>query len=372
MTILAAAPASAINLRRLAVAATVGALCLTVFAAPSAQALGPTCFGQEPTIIGTPDDEVLLGTPGPDVIVGLGGADAIDGRGGNDLICADQDGSLVAPSAADMLRGGSGDDQLLGVPAADESARTISSGDAGDDAMVETTVTYESSPRAVTARLSRYDAETDEYHPGEAHGWGNDTLDTVTQARGSSFDDVLIGNDAGLNDEGECDVLGCDVLIGGRGDDELRGRAGFDKLIGGGGHDRLLGGRGSDTLAPGPGADDVRGGAGLADTLDYTTSSHAVEVDLADGVATGLGRDTIGSLDRVSGSRFGDVIRGDARANTISGYDGPDVIRGRAGDDALFGSGGRDRLYGGAGYDTAAGGFGTDLCRAEETPTCET
>src|SRR3954451_9065180 len=68
-------------------------LALTTFvlgslaAAPSAQAIGPNCHGEDATIVGTPGNDDLDGTPGRDVVFDPGGLNVIVTFGGNDLIC---------------------------------------------------------------------------------------------------------------------------------------------------------------------------------------------------------------------------------------------------------------------------------------------
>jgi hypothetical protein len=64
------------------------------------------CNGIAPTMIGTPDSDVINGTAADDVIHGLGGDDIINGLEGDDIICGG-DGN-------DTLNGGLGDDQLFG------------------------------------------------------------------------------------------------------------------------------------------------------------------------------------------------------------------------------------------------------------------
>jgi Ca2+-binding RTX toxin-like protein len=335
-----------------------------------AHAADPTCFGQTATIIGTLDDDTLVGTPDPDVIVGLGGADEIVGLGGDDLICADSDGGSAVGPIPDVLRGGGGNDQLLGIAAAEESSRTLASGDAGDDVMTDADLDYRQAPRGVAVRLD----------VGVARGWGEDTVSGVRRVIGSDFSDVLIGNDVPLDVEGGCGELGCDVLDGRGGADELQGGAGYDQLAGGAGNDLVVGGADVDSLTPGRGDDRVYGGTGR-DTLNYFGSTHGVVVDLAEELATGVGRDRVRGVEWVTGTRFADVIRGNGRDNVIAGFGHGDVLRGRDGNDTLhagggpdrmFGGAGRDRLSGGQGVDFADGGIGHDSCTAEQRTNCET
>jgi len=75
------------------------------------------------------------------------------------------------------------------------------------------------------------------------------------------------------------------------------------------------------------------------------------------GIAAG---DTYSSIENLSGSTFGDDLRGDGGANTISGGTGNDAISGRDGNDTLNGDDGNDVLAGGVGADALNGGLGTD------------
>jgi len=96
------------------------------------------CLGQQPTILGTSEDDEITGTNGPDVIHGLGGDDVIHGLGGDDVICGGPgddllwgdagNDRLVAGRGEDALSGGDGNDVLRGQRALD----TASGGD-GDD-----------------------------------------------------------------------------------------------------------------------------------------------------------------------------------------------------------------------------------------------
>lgn len=63
-------------------------------------------------------------------------------------------------------------------------------------------------------------------------------------------------------------------------------------------------------------------------------------------------RDTLTSIENVTGSAYGD---------RLVGNDGNNVLSGLAGDDQLVGAGGNDTLDGGAGIDTMTGGTGDDI-----------
>jgi Ca2+-binding RTX toxin-like protein len=99
-------------------------------------------------------------------------------------------------------------------------------------------------------------------------------------------------------------------------------------------------------------ADTIDGGDGI-DSVDYSTSAAAVTVNLA--VGAGLGGDAegdvISGVERIIGSRFGDVLTGDDARNWLSGG---------AGDDTMLGGGGADVFLFGAGHDSIDGGDGDD------------
>ncbi len=275
------------------------------------------------TLTGGDGNDALAGGRGKDVIGGGGGDDALRGRGG-----------------ADVIDGGTGTDS----------------------------VSYRSSPRAVSIDLQR-----SVQRGGDAEG---DRLTSIETVHGSGFADVLRG-DAGPN-----------ALYGHAGNDLLEGRGGGDLLDGGWGNDTVVyasavtidlkltvqangdrlvaienvtGSDGADRLRgddrnnvlTGSGGDDVLEGRGGTDTLDggtgndtasFASASAGVTASLITGKANGAatGSDTLIGIENLAGSGFDDVLRGDGGVN---------IIDGGAGNDRLIGMGGADRLTGGAGAD---------------------
>lgn len=116
-----------------------------------------------------------------------------------------------------------------------------------------------------------------------------------------------------------------DFHVGSGGDDILNGARGNDHLKGALGDDILIGGSGSDILD---------GGAG-SDTVSFIGSSAGAVVDLAAGTSTGtgLGNDTLISIENAVGGAGADDISGDGGANRLDGGAGDDILRGRGGDD---------------------------------------
>jgi Ca2+-binding RTX toxin-like protein len=287
------------------------------------------CLGETQTIRGTDGNDVLTGTPRDDVIRALGGDDTIDGGGGRDVLCGDDgNDSVVGGAGDDSVDGGAGDDRL--------------DGGAGFDV-----VFYRWSPGPVVASLVSLSAT----------GFGTDLLAGLEGLAGSPFDDSLTGDNL---------------------PNLLDGRGGNDVLSGQGGVDGLDGDEGSDLLDGGPGID-------LA-FFDY--APRAVVASLAGGTARGWGADRLRNVEDLHGTRFADVLVGDARSNSIAGHDGADRIMGGAGNDVIdgdicidsgscrpgtdrmFGGPGRDRLVGGPRSDYADGGPARDVCRAERKRRC--
>ena len=94
---------------------------VAAMAAPAtAGAEGPECFGQPPTMIGTPGNDVLIGEENTaDVIMGLGGNDLI--RGSSDINGVTAPGDrLCGGSGNDYIRGGVGEDRIQGGRNADD------------------------------------------------------------------------------------------------------------------------------------------------------------------------------------------------------------------------------------------------------------
>ncbi len=191
--------------------------------------------------------------------------------------------------------------------------------------------------------------------------------------KGTSGNDRMTGTDA---DEGFDAGAGNDFVQAGGGDDAVNAGDGDDRVYAGAGDDRVDGGEGNDYLlgdqtAQDNGDDTLRGGAGDDtlmgrggdDTLDggegtdtayFNTAQDGVNVNLAEGTATGEGNDTITNVENVIGSARNDTITGDSADNVLSGQQGDDVVSGSGGDDVVRGGLGSDTLDGGEGNDTAS------------------
>lgn len=292
------------------------------------------------SITGTPAADVIIGTGDNDVLMGGAGDDQLTGGAGDDI--------LVDGAGSDSLTGGAGADRF--VLDYDGETDTITDFEAGvdsldlsyfpllyivDDLDFTTTLTG--------ARIT-FNAEIIEIYSNDGSSLSLNDVFGI-----SAFD---LTRPLSISGGGEPDASAITIL----------GSASDDLLIGTPSDDYFSGGLGSDTMIGGAGADTFYGGYGF-DTVDYSTSSGAVTVDMNapasnSGDAAG---DTFYSVESISGTGFGDDLMGSNQADMILGADGNDTLMGRGGNDALYGGTGNDTLSGGAGSDVLDGGSGIDL-----------
>ena len=126
----------------------------------------------------------------------------------------------------------------------------------------------------------------------------------------------------------------------------------------GGGYN-LTGTAAAEVLVASSHADTLVGGAGLGDTVDYSNSTAAVNVNLATNVVSGgyAAGDTISGFENVIGSSFNDTLTALSTGSILDGgansTGGTDNLVGGAGDDVLIASRlGVDILTGNGGNDT--------------------
>jgi Ca2+-binding RTX toxin-like protein len=255
-----------------------------------------------------------------------------DGAGVERLFVSLGDGAdEVANSTAlvAVLRGGDGNDRLLGGFAGNELH-----GEAGDDVL-------EGGPGD---DLVVGGVGADEIH-GDPIGMDPDRggLDLTSYKFRANGVRVRPGTASDDGEPGEGDTVFPDVEIveGGRGDDRLTmANTFFGGLIGGPGDDVLVGATSYEfleVLFGGPGDDVVRSGR-------------------TDAIAAGGTGD-----DLVAGGRGADAVWGDKGRDRVLGQDGADTLFGGTGRDTLSGGGGSDRLAAHDGQrDRVFGGHGRD------------
>ena len=318
--------------------------------------------------------ENLIGSDNNDTLIGSSDNNRLEGGKGDDWI--------EGGDGTDTLLGGEGNDTLLGGAGPDSL-----DGGAGND-----TASYDGASAAVAVSLT-----TGRGTAGDAL---SDTLTSIENLIGSSYNDTLTGNAVANKIEGG---VGDDFLVGMGGGDTLDGGAGVDTvsyawLIAGGGvnvdlsasgvnatlpdgpndtltnienligsrnndtlrgdisANRLEGGQGNDTLEGGGGADQLIGGEGR-DTASYEHAGSAVGVSLTTGLVgfTASGEalgDTFDSIEDLIGSNHADQLIGNAEDNSIAGGVGNDTLEGMGGADTLDGGGGTNT----ASYEHADGG----------------
>lgn len=285
--------------------------------------------GGNDAISGGDDDDILDGGDGDDEIDGGAGQNIIfTGHGNNRVSAGDGNNTLTGGNGQDLVQSGAGRDVMrLGA-----GADVVAAG-AGDDLIFgedgEDTLFAEAGDDIVSGGQGRDHL---------AGGAGSDTLD------GDEDDDVIEGgegNDRVMGGEG------ADVILAGQGCDEADGGAGNDVMLGGAGNDSLVGGAGDDTLDGGDGADIVQGGEGADridvtldgeddcydggagfDTLDLSSTTLGVTVDVTDGFAIGIeiGKDTIVDLDAIIGGSGDDQFVVGAKAMSLAGGAGDDTF----------------------------------------------
>lgn len=355
--------------------------------------------------------DIILGNEGSNSLAGGDGNDQLSGGEGNDnLSGADGDDTLDGGAGNDHLDSGAGNNRLLGGDGDDRllcglGSNTLDGGEGHDRLDFD----YQA-PGAVTVDLAqgRYWAD-----------WGQGTLHSVEEVRGTSGADTLIGGAGNTTLVGSG---GADRLIGGEGNDQLA--ADFIGEMGSGkgddtDSDALTGGGGSDdfwlwsarrsqmsadiitdfTAGDGPGRDrlalpisvllNLPVGANPFDTghvrLVQAGTDTRVDIDF-DGAGGEQPFQTMAILYQVdknslvSSNFFGvnpqggsgpmagatgsaDNLHGSHGNDFIDGLEGADILRGWGGDDTLRGGPGNDTIWGAQGKDLLVGGDGDDyLC----------
>ncbi|MEO6945729.1 MAG: cadherin-like domain-containing protein [Nitrobacter sp.] len=304
---------------------------------------------EAPPIIGTDHDDNLIGTHCGDTIDGGNGNDNIDAREGNDLIVGgDGDDHILGGAGNDVIHAGYGDDVVFAGAGNDivlgGAGNDRLFGEDGDDILLgEDGADLIAGGGGVDLLRG---GNGDDLIQGDA---GNDTLE------GGDGNDVLFGGgdaDVLIGDAGD-DLMhgesGNDLLAGGVGNDTLRGGDGADTLMGDAGNDVILGDDGQDTLSGGDGVDEVHGGSGddlvIAaldstsdtyagdagnDTLDYSSATVSIVIDLGDGdgyaTSVEVGMDLISGFENVIGGLGDDYLSAGSKSMTMTGGEGNDTF----------------------------------------------
>ena len=306
------------------------------------------------TLTGSSAGNRLTGGAAADLLTGREGVDVLIGGAGNDQLLGGISGALD-DGTADTLEGGLGNDFLGGGQGND----VLRGGD-GDDILVGGIVN-------TSNQFFTNDGGDDTYEGGD----GTDVAIAVYGDRlGVGMSTVGVAIDIG-NFAGNSAITFDGVNVGSmtsierltfRGsivNDNVRGGGSLDSLTGLGGDDVLDGWIGNDLLSGGLGNDTLIGGEGL-DTVTYVNSTAGVNVDLRILVAQDTGGeniDTLSGIEYLTGSAFGDNLRGNDEFNLIIDTGIGAGATALSQTDSLFGYGGNDSIH----VTRATGGVATNV-----------
>ncbi len=236
------------------------------------------------TLTGDNLDNVLRGYGGNDVLRGNGGNDLLDGRDGND--------TFIAHLGNDTVEGGAGSDNvdysfaLSGVTVMLATGTRDNSAGLGYSTEFDPAPGYTIGPVSVTGQATG--------------GAGNDKLFDIENARGSAFNDILIGS-SGAN--------------------VLNGLAGVDRMIGDDGNDTYYVDNKDDVIVE-ANADVIGGTDVVYSSASYTLSANVETLRV--NATTDI---------NATGNDIGNLIVGGTGRNVLNGMGGNDTLTGGAGVD---------------------------------------
>lgn len=278
--------------------------------------------------LGTSGADALTGTTNTDIVYGFDGADSFDVAAG-DNIFIDGDG-------IDTVTFGGGDNYV----------------DVGDGV---NTIVIDPTLFGNNVVITGSGVDTITVGNGDNRINAGDGANTITAGSGNN---VIIGGSGidtftAMGGDNYIDAAGAiNTVTTGDGNDYIINGSGAD-TISGGATNTVISGNGDDYIkVNGGGINTLDGGEGT-DTLDYSGSAAAIDIDLSTNSASGgyAEGDVFLSFENVTGSAFDDNITGNSVANIIEGGAGNDIMYGGSGNDIfLFGQGdGADTINGGLG-----------------------
>jgi len=327
-------------------------------------------------LIGNANNNVLEGSDGDDVLEGLTGADFFNGGTGSDTVSYAHSTVGVTADISNIITGTNDatGDQFFGIENITGSIFDDALyGDGNNnilDGNLGTNTLNGGGGFDTASYLNAIGGVTIDLEVGTVNGAGrNDTLINIERVIGSVHDDTIIGS-AGDDwiDAGQ----GADNIDGGLGNDTLSYLTAISGVVVtingtnsqsdsisninnlyGSSYGDVLTGDGADNIIEGGLGNDILDGAAGINTVSYVYSNAAVSVNISsnsvEGIAAnsatgGEDNDTLTNFQNITGSKFDDILVGDANANSIMGGKGNDLIIGGAGTDTLAGGDGIDTV----------------------------
>ncbi|WP_085718697.1 peroxidase family protein [Pseudomonas sp. B28(2017)] len=314
---------------------------------------------------GTAGNDIIISGEGDDTLYGDAGDDVLEGGAGNDAVLGGAGDDIISDSFGDnRLEGNAGNDVIV-VGSMLAAGNLILGGDGQDFIITTEDISTTFGGQGDDFILG---AKTNLPPTGNE---GDDWIEKGTQdgAPGDNFSPLL-------ND----DVIGNDIFVGGGGFDEMIGEGGDDIFVGSDAQDKMDGMSGFDWVT----YKNDKVGVTVDLSLAALAQPHGNAPNQNAGVFNPVGASPASILDRfaevegLSGSSFGDVLKGDdvdavtiinhggttgsaltnvalirglaqfladaglpttgfATGNIILGGNGSDLIEGRGGDDLIDG-----------------------------------
>jgi Ca2+-binding RTX toxin-like protein len=314
---------------------------------------------------GTAGNDIIISGDGDDTLYGDAGNDRLEGGAGNDAVLGGAGDDIISDSFGDnRLEGNAGNDVIVAGSML-VAGNLILGGDGQDFIITTEDITTTFGGQGDDFILG---AKTNLPPTGNA---GDDWIEKGTQdgAPGDNFSPLLTD-----------DVIGNDIFVGGGGFDEMIGEGGDDIFVGSDAQDKMDGMSGFDWVT----YKNDKIGVTVDLSLAALAQPHGNAPNQNAGVFNPVGASPASILDRfaevegLSGSSFGDVLKGDdvdavtivnhggatgsaltnvalirgldqfladaglpvtgfATGNIILGGDGSDLIEGRGGDDLIDG-----------------------------------
>jgi len=322
--------------------------------------------GEDHVVLGgTNGDDIIISGDGDDTIWGDAGNDRLEGGAGNDAVLGGDGDDIITDSFGDnRLEGNAGNDVIIAGSML-AAGNLILGGDGQDFIVTTEDITTTFGGKGDDFILG---AKTNLPPTGNE---GDDWIEKGTQdgAPGDNFAPLLTD-----------DVIGNDIFVGGGGFDEMIGEGGDDIFVGSDAQDKMDGMSGFDWVT----YKNDKVGVTVDLSLAALAQPHGNAPNQNAGVFNPVGASPASILDRfaevegLSGSKFGDVLKGDdvdavtilnhggatgsaltnvalikglaqfladaglpatgfATGNIMLGGDGSDLIEGRGGDDLIDG-----------------------------------